>query len=155
MDTVNLMPGDFVIVNVLIVTVVVLSYAFIRRGSLPPVRLNLKARRGDLPDKGKSLDKMPGQRDEKSLEAGVRNPSRVAYRPRRERGEQTVAQDEKDLNVLFNWNGHTWDAYEVLGLPAGSSPTAVKKAFERLATSVQAESLPFITAAYEAIQRHR
>ena len=87
----------------------------------------------------------------------VINFSRTEYRPRprpvRLAGDTEYASDDsaKDLNVLFNWNGHTWDAYEVLDIPAGSSRVDVQKAFELLKIEVDEESLPFITAAYHAI----
>lgn len=38
----------------------------------------------------------------------------------------------KNLNVMFMYNGHSFDAFEVLGIPAGSSYQAAQKAFEEL-----------------------
>jgi hypothetical protein len=35
---------------------------------------------------------------------------------------------ERSLNCLFQYNSHTWDAFEVLGVPAGSGPEACKRA---------------------------
>lgn len=29
-------------------------------------------------------------------------------------------QPERELGVMFNFNGHQWEAYQVLGVPAGS-----------------------------------
>jgi preprotein translocase subunit Sec63 len=60
---------------------------------------------------------------------------------------------EKSLNAVFNWNGHSWDAYEILGVPAGSSAEAVDQAFREACTKADAESLPFLEAARAAIQR--
>ncbi len=60
---------------------------------------------------------------------------------------------EISLNVLFNWNGHTWDAYEVLGLPAGSSRDKVNSAFQTARGKADPESVPFLQAAYDAITR--
>jgi hypothetical protein len=59
---------------------------------------------------------------------------------------------ERPLNVVFNYNGHSWDAYEVLGLPAGSSPDKVEQAFHTALNSVNAESRPFLEAAFRAIE---
>lgn len=64
-----------------------------------------------------------------------------------------MPNDEISLNVLFNWNGHTWDAYEVLGCPAGSSREKVTAAFQAARTKADPESLPFLQAAYDAITR--
>jgi hypothetical protein len=59
---------------------------------------------------------------------------------------------ERPLNVVFNFNGHSWDAYEVLGLPAGSSPESVEKAYRAAIKTVDAGSKTFLEAAYHAIQ---
>jgi hypothetical protein len=62
---------------------------------------------------------------------------------------------EKSLNAFFNYNGHTFDAYEVLGLPAGSPIEAARLAFTRAARELDPESLPFLETALRAIERHR
>jgi hypothetical protein len=59
---------------------------------------------------------------------------------------------ERPLNVMFNYNGHSWDAYEVLGLPAGSSPESVEAAFRESLVRVDATSKAFMEAAFQAIQ---
>jgi hypothetical protein len=59
---------------------------------------------------------------------------------------------ERPLNVVFNYNGHSWDAYEVLGLPAGSSLEKVEQAYQAHLASVDAGSRPFLEAAYAAIK---
>jgi hypothetical protein len=50
-----------------------------------------------------------------------------------EEAHQHMAPDNepkiKNLNVLFMHNGHDWDAYQVLGLPAGSRLEAVQAAY--------------------------
>lgn len=60
---------------------------------------------------------------------------------------------EKHLNVIFTYNGHEWDAYEVLGLPAGSSPQSVDEAYQKMRATVADDSKHFIDAAYRAIQQ--
>ena len=61
-------------------------------------------------------------------------------------------QGERPLNVVFNYNGHSWDAYEILGLPAGSAPDKVEHAYREALKSVDAGSKSFLEAAYRAIQ---
>ncbi len=162
---VSIAPSDLVVANLIFVTLLLVSYAYIRRGSNLPVQLNLKNREQE----GTST---PGNVSKEVTPLvspdTVRNPSRIEYRPRarssagtgppvrplpRVEAAATTAHllTEKELNVLFNWNGHTWDAYEVLGIPAGSSSIAVEAAYERMCRSVRPDSIPFITAAYEAI----
>lgn len=59
-------------------------------------------------------------------------------------------QYEKVLNILFQFNGETWDAYEVLGLPAGSNIPEAKVALERCIKEGR-DSEAFLNAAYNAI----
>lgn len=62
------------------------------------------------------------------------------------------AEGERPLNVVFNWNGETWDAYEVLGIPAGSSQERVEKAYQDSLARVDEKSRSLMTTAYEAIR---
>lgn len=59
---------------------------------------------------------------------------------------------ERPLNVVFNYNGHSWDAYEVLGLPAGSSPDKVDAAYQESLSRVDSGSKAFLEAAYQAVK---
>ncbi len=59
---------------------------------------------------------------------------------------------ERSINVVFNYNGHSWDAYEVLGVPAGSSFAVVEAAYREGMARVESSSKPFIEAAFKAIQ---
>lgn len=61
----------------------------------------------------------------------------------------------KELNVIFNYNGHDWDAYEVLGVPAGCSLTEVELAFHEAVGKVDRNSRSFLEAAYKAIRARR
>jgi hypothetical protein len=60
-------------------------------------------------------------------------------------------QYEKVLNILFQYNGETWDAYEVLGLPAGSNMDQAQVAFE-IALKEGRDSEAFLKAALHAIR---
>ncbi len=59
---------------------------------------------------------------------------------------------ERTLNVIFNYNGHSWDAYEVLGLPAGSPFDKVSETFQTKLQTIDAASKPFLSAAFDAIR---
>ncbi len=56
--------------------------------------------------------------------------------------------------VIFNWNGHSWDAYEVLGVPKGSGMREVSQAYERAIDKMDDESRAFLLRAYLAIKEH-
>jgi hypothetical protein len=59
---------------------------------------------------------------------------------------------ERPLNIVFNYNGHSWDAYEVLGLPAGSAPEKVEEAYRESLKNPDAGNKAFCEAAYQAIR---
>jgi hypothetical protein len=61
----------------------------------------------------------------------------------------------KSLNVIFNYNGHSWDAYEVLGVPAGSGIKDVTAAYQAALRKNKKESHVFLETAYKAILHHR
>lgn len=57
----------------------------------------------------------------------------------------------KTLNVLFLYNGHDWDAYEVLGVPAGASLSTVTTRYQQLIRDADRGKMEFFEAAYQAI----
>lgn len=61
----------------------------------------------------------------------------------------------KQLNIMFNYNGHMWDAYEVLGVPAGMGLPEVTRAYQELAKKSDPSSHDFIYTAYKAILDRR
>jgi hypothetical protein len=108
-----------------------LALFMIRRRNRPPTQLNLRA--GSASRASKAVQTI-------SPEA---------------RAAQALHPSEKDLNVLFNYNGHTWDAHEVLGLPAGAPSAMVEEAYAKACRSFAPESREFIDSAYRAIRsRH-
>lgn len=139
----GLFSNDLLILNFLLVILVVGSFLFIRKGSRLPVRLRLK-------------------RDEQASSDGPilsapKNLSRSErYRMFAEMPVEGAAatQLERELNVHFNYNGHSWDAYEVFGLPAGVSVEVVTAAYERMIQKVDPESVEFIQTAYQAIMKN-
>ena len=62
-----------------------------------------------------------------------------------------VDSTAKNLNVIFMFNGHSWDAHEVLGSPAGGNAKLVKEAYQKALASCDPASREFIEMAYLAI----
>ena len=56
------------------------------------------------------------------------------------------------LNVMFNYNGHTFDAYETLGIPAGSSWDEVRVAFDKSISQADNANHEFYLTAFNAIK---
>ncbi len=67
--------------------------------------------------------------------------------------DEVAVQKAKSLNILFLYNGHDWDAYQVLGLPAGASLPLVTERYQQLIKQSDQGQLEFYDAAYQAILR--
>jgi hypothetical protein len=144
--------SQFLMLNAAI-TVGLIAYIFFFRSRRP--RANpMNMHRGDLPPlkakviSGAGLGQMPAAPGSVIPDSNSQANSKSNAQPR----PQPNLPSEKNLNVLFNWNGHTWDAYETLGCPAGGSAQLAQKAFDQAKKNMNAESLPFLEAALEAIR---
>ncbi|MBK9295121.1 MAG: hypothetical protein IPM57_11910 [Oligoflexia bacterium] len=66
---------------------------------------------------------------------------------------------EKSLNCHFQFQGKTYDAYQVLGVPAGAPFQECKHAYEELVNEKESTSLAYskdvINAALNALQRSK
>ena len=60
---------------------------------------------------------------------------------------------ERNLNVYFNYNGHSWDAFEALGIPAGSSITMAEEAYNRFSDKGDPSAQEFYSCAMQAIRK--
>lgn len=72
---------------------------------------------------------------------------------RETRESQSGGVRMKSLNVMFNYNGHSWDAHEVLGIPAGAPLEMVQNAHRESLKTTDSSSHDFINTAFEAIVR--
>lgn len=57
----------------------------------------------------------------------------------------------KEINIIFQFNGHSFEAYEVLGLPAGSSLREVEKAYRDSLNEKDMQAQEILHFAYRAI----
>lgn len=119
----------FLWTNIGIALIVVLLFLIGRKSITSPSKLNL--RKGDTPAE-KQSGKAPVHFHSKS-----RDP---------------LDANMKSLNVMFMYNGHNFDAYEVLGVPAGARMEMVQAAFDK-AISQQGSDRDFLEAALSAIKR--
>jgi|GEM_PF-3208854 len=65
--------------------------------------------------------------------------------------QPSLTRSTRDLNVMFIYNGHDWDAYKVIGVPPGSSLVKVTEAYQQLIRNMDKDALPFVEAAYRTI----
>lgn len=148
---------SFLILNAAVVTLVVLSILVLRRSPKGPTKLELRDESRIASDAARDVKVVPNKpepkfRDPRVGAKGARPVGWDNYQPRiRKPQVEILDAEERSLNALFQWNGHTWDAFEVLGLPAGSSVESVRVAFQRAAALADQETLPFLKAALETI----
>jgi hypothetical protein len=168
---VNLNQEHYLIANGLLVTIVVLAMLLGRKRVKRPVSLDMHAEDAEpnSPARGGGLRHASGQfvagwsdyrpRASSYLSGTETQPTRSASGPDlldHDHGslsnhELESIPFEKILKVHFNWNGHSWDAYEVLGLPAGSSIESAALCLRRESQRCDPESVPFLQAAFDAI----
>jgi hypothetical protein len=97
-----------------------------------------------------------------------RNPSRLKLRETLKRDKlepikqagidfrnapEHSTRNERQLNVIFQFNGHDFDAHEVLGVPAGSSKDKVEESYRQIIANSSKDAHEFYRIAYEAIKR--
>lgn len=113
----------------------VLYFVLGRPKPKPPTKLNMRAKdSGDK--KAQVLEPAPP----KTVAVNTPEPREVS----------------RSLAVIFMYNGHDWEAHDVLGVPQGASMHDVTKVYQELVQKTDARSLQFYEQAYNAIsQRHR
>jgi hypothetical protein len=137
---------DFLTLNVVGIVVFLLWYLLSRGGYQAPTKLNLKAK--DTAPTVLEPEKPQDQSVEKVGQASLPARTREGLLLQR---RKTLPAPVKDLNVMFNYNGHSWDAYVVLGVPAGASLPLVTEAYQRALQRCDKESVEFLETAYQTI----
>lgn len=102
--------------------------------------------KGNLPDL--QNPQTPRGLSPESLEAEREAQMGMHYEP-------DSASQSKSLNVIFVYNGHSWDAFEVLGVPAGSHLPAVETAYKKALSETDKATHEFLRTAFEAIKKSR
>jgi len=135
---------QFLFLNFAILMIFVIWFLSARRSSQKkPTVLDLK-RGGEAP--GGVLQTTPENKP-----AGSSKYTHPKYQKFLDTEALKSGGEPKELNVLFNYNGHTWDAYEVLGVPAGADLVMVTQAYQAMLKQAAAESHEFLETAYRAI----
>lgn len=146
---------QLLILNAVILLVLIIWFLTGRRaGVTKPTQLRMKDGNGPAKDSGAAAKGPLAARPTTvtATKAGGRysDPKFQKYLAPDPEAATTSA---KELNVLFNYNGHSWDAYEVLGVPAGENIVAVTRAYQELVKKSSPESLEFLETAYQTILR--
>lgn len=126
----------FLWVCLLLAVIFIVSFLWGRKGKSPS-QLKLRSALGQG---GKT--KMPATKSSQSAKPHFQSPPQ----------QDSPDQFSKSLNVMFVYNGHTFDAYEILGIPAGSSVSSAKQAFDTQTAKADGEQKNFLGAAFAAIK---
>ena len=151
---------NFLFLNAAVVTLLVLAFLLVRKGPKPPVTLELRDEDQIKAESAREAKALPPKPAPKFQDPRLPNnkPTPIGagnYQPRVRKPQiELLEPDEgRALNVFFMWNGHSWDAYEVLGIPGGSTPEKARVAYERAAALADKETLPFLKAALDAVSK--
>ncbi|CAN5423442.1 hypothetical protein BH10BDE1_BH10BDE1_28560 [soil metagenome] len=151
---------DVVALNALIVTAIGLTFVLSKKDK-GSTTLNLSG-----PKRETAMDELAARKNQNrenansksqksmSISRGGGTYGATALKRLEENETETAAYQGRQLNIFFNWNGHTWDAYEVLGIPAGASRETVVGAFHA-ARNQSPDSTPFLQAATDAILKRK
>ena len=150
----GLSAKQFLLLNTVFVILVVISYLFAKRGSRPPSKLRMigGSRSTGSPMTAASPKNMV---EVEEVEDTVTNWSIQSEGFTKPGPKSTSPPKVKELNVMFSFQGKSWDAYQVLGLPAGSSLQAVNLQYQRLSQGSSSQSASLYQAAYQAILANR
>ena len=121
-------PSKFLLLNVIMGLAMVASIYALKYRKRRPTLLNLRARA---------------------------NPIAEPFQPPVVLSQKETEFRGTQLNIFFAFNGHEWDAFEALGIPAGCSIQTAEEAYLRVTASLESDGKLFYDLAIQAIRRHR
>lgn len=68
---------------------------------------------------------------------------------------ETKTTSQKDLAIFFMYNGHDWEAHDVLGVAQGANLKIVTEKYQKLLAENNTQSYDFLEAAYQAILKRK
>lgn len=110
-----------------------------KNGSAPPTRLKMQ-------NKNQGGESAASRRV--TVKKDYSNPDLFAPAPP---SPGAGGRSEKMLNVFFMYNGHSWDAYEVLGVPAGANIVMCTERYQQLIKNADKGKIEFYELAMHAI----
>lgn len=118
-------------------------YFFLGRskGKQKPTQLNMRAQSNEK--------KMDSSSDEEraSTARNVSKYEKLAEAPLK----LSHNSQKQNTAIFFVYNGHEWEAYEVLGLPRGSTLAITTTHYQHLIKTSDPSTFEFFEAAYSAI----
>lgn len=110
----------------------------LRKGKQPGARFRWNKRSGPRP--------LPAEMDRNEMWRAPAQKPRAA--------SSAADAEGRSLNVHFMHNGHSWDAYEAFGLPAGADLGKVERAYREALARTDPSAKEFYDHALDAIRQH-
>lgn len=140
----------------LILGLILLVYFWLGRSSKqkPPTRLNLKAQPTEEPVlKASTLASVSSSTQPAQMTGSV--PAAAVLDAEVVSETRTTANKSRELNLYFMYNGHDWEAHDVLGIPRGASLPMATQAYQELVKKSDPSTFEFFEAAYNTILKKR
>lgn len=137
-------------INIIIGVLFLLYFLFGRPRPKEPTRLKLK--NPDSPEEGNSSAEKPAgfvKISQKNQQSGEYNPQVTVLEP------EDKSSSQKELAIFFMYNGHDWEAHDVLGVPQGANLKVVTEKYQKLLAENNTQSYDFLEAAYQAILKRK
>lgn len=144
-------------INLIIGLLFVAYFIFGRPKQKPPTKLNLRATHNSI--EAMKLSEQPMARPKPdSIIGQIAEPKQSLLEPESEAPKESAnrgRQTTKDLSIFFMYNGHDWEAHEVLGIPQGASVEVATKAYQIELKKSHPSSYEFLESAHCAIFKKR
>ena len=137
-------------INIVLGIVFVLYFLLGRGNRRGPTKLNVKANE----DFTKSVIKTQ-QIQSETVQEKSHPPKMTVLEPENENVINLKSYATKNLSIYFVYNGHEWEAHEVLGVPAGSALPQVTEAYQKLIITSDPSTFEFYESSYQAILKRR
>jgi hypothetical protein len=149
---------QLIIIN-LIIGLLLLAYFLVGVATSkqkPPTRLNLRA--GDEPASEDLPEVNPRTKTMKALPPprAVGEDANAAGQIKEDAAFRVAAEKARDLSLYFIYNGHDWEAHDVLGVPRGAPLSQVTEVYQALLKTSDPSTFEFFDTAYKTLLRkHR
>lgn len=140
---------QFLLINILFVAVMIIIFMMGRSNAKKPTPLKMKSNSETVNSQIKNSHQQKQQvKMLEELKSKIDSTQGVTMVLEPERAE---ANPLRKKQIIFNYNGHSWEAYEVFGISAGSSLAEVTQAYQKTIQQCDPTSLEFFKTAYQTI----
>ncbi len=127
--------------NLIIGAILLAYFIFGRAKEKRPTQLNLRAPDTSQPANEPSV-----------MMRHMQQPKQSVLEPESKPADTNAS---KNLSIFFLYNGHDWEAHQVLGIPQGAGVDAATRAYQDQLKTADPSSFDFLELAYNAIFKKR